>query len=79
MELDLQSLFDSCVQLYSLTEIPQLPPHFGSYTKALLVSQDGRHFIVISWYQRIGPQKPNYAEMFFTIEKSLSIEIRSTV
>jgi hypothetical protein len=26
MELDLQSLFEPCVQLYSLAESPQLPP-----------------------------------------------------
>ncbi len=26
MELDFQSLFGSCVQLYSLAETPQLPP-----------------------------------------------------
>jgi hypothetical protein len=32
----------SCAQLYSMsTETPQLPPpHLGSYTRALLVSQD---------------------------------------
>jgi hypothetical protein len=51
MELDLQSLFDSCVQLYSVAEIPQLPSQFGSYTKALLVSQDGRHLFITPWTQ----------------------------
>jgi hypothetical protein len=44
MELDLQSLFGLlCAQLYSLFEIPQLPPlssHLGSYTRALLVKID---------------------------------------
>ncbi len=38
-----------CVQLYSLTETPQLPPlppHLGSYTRSLLVSQDRRHLFV---------------------------------
>jgi hypothetical protein len=41
MELDIQVYLGYCVQLYSLAEIPQLPPplpHLGSYTKALLVS-----------------------------------------
>jgi hypothetical protein len=34
--------------LYSLAETPQptLPPHLGSYTRALLVSQDRRHICV---------------------------------
>ncbi len=39
----------SYVQLYSLAETPQLPPlppHLGSYTRALLVSQDRRHLFV---------------------------------
>ncbi len=35
MELDLQSLLGSCVQLDSLAETQQLPPHLGSYTWAL--------------------------------------------
>jgi hypothetical protein len=38
-----------CVQLYSLAETPvtsPLPPHLGSYTRALLVSQDRRHLFV---------------------------------
>ncbi len=51
MELDLQSFFGLHVraQLYSLAEALQfstLPPHLGSYTRALLVSQDRRHLIV---------------------------------
>ncbi len=57
MELDLQSLFGLqphvtwCEQLYSLAapETPQppfLPPHWDSYTRALLVSQDIRHLLV---------------------------------
>ncbi len=47
MELDPQSLFGLHVHCtaFSLAETPQspLPPHLGSYTRALLVSQDGRH------------------------------------
>ncbi len=49
MKLDLQSLFRLHVpmQLYSLAETPQpLPPLLGSYTRALLVSQDRQHLFV---------------------------------
>ncbi len=46
-----------CAQLYSLAETPQpLPPppptpgnYLGSYTRALLVSQDRRHLFAIPW------------------------------
>ncbi len=41
MELDLYKfIWAPYAQLYSLAETPQLPPHLGSYTGALLVSQD---------------------------------------
>ncbi len=53
VEVDLQSLFGlhvtSCAQLYSLAETPELlpiPPHWDSYTRALLVSKDRRHLFV---------------------------------
>ncbi len=50
MELDLKSLFvlHACAHLYSMAETPQSPPppHLGSYTRALLVSQDRRHLYV---------------------------------
>jgi hypothetical protein len=53
MEGDLHSLFGLhvtwCAQLYSLAETPQLPPlppHRDSYTRALLVSKDRRHLFV---------------------------------
>jgi hypothetical protein len=52
MELDLQSLCGLLVQLYSLSEtlqLPPFPPHLGSYTRALLVSQDRRHLFVTPW------------------------------
>jgi hypothetical protein len=56
MELDLQSLFGLlCAQMYSMAEIPQLPPlppHLGSYTRALLVSKDRRHLFVTPWCGR---------------------------
>jgi hypothetical protein len=48
MELDLKSLF-GLLQLYSLAETPQptpCPPHLGSYTRVLLVSQNRRHLFV---------------------------------
>jgi hypothetical protein len=48
MELDLIYL-GSCVQLFLLAETPQLPPlplHLGSHTRALLDSQDRRHLWV---------------------------------
>jgi hypothetical protein len=38
MELDLLFVWAPCVQLYSLAETPQTPPHLGSNTRALLVS-----------------------------------------
>ncbi len=39
-----------CIQLFSLAETPQpLPPHLGSYTRALLVSQDRQHLFETPW------------------------------
>ncbi len=35
-----QFIWAQCAQLISLTETPQPAPHLGSYTRALLVSQD---------------------------------------
>ncbi len=55
MEVDLQSLLGLhvtwCAQLYSLAETPQpppppIPPHWDSYTRALLVRKDRRHLCV---------------------------------
>ncbi len=49
MELDLQSLFGSCVQLYSLAETP-LPPHLGSYARAYLSAKiDDISFLTPGW------------------------------
>ncbi len=41
-------IWASCAQLYSVAETPQLPPppHFGSYSRALLISQDRQHLLV---------------------------------
>ncbi len=53
MELDLSKVYlgslCSCAQLYLLAETqqpPHPPPPLGSYTRALLVSQDRRHLFV---------------------------------
>ncbi len=45
MELE---IWATCAQLHLLAETPQPPPplHLGSYTRALLVSQDRRHLFV---------------------------------
>jgi hypothetical protein len=45
---------DPCAQLYSLAETPPPPPHLGSYTRALLVSQDRRHLFVTPCLYGIG-------------------------
>ncbi len=44
----------SCVQRHSSAETPQPPlsPHLGSYTRALLVSQDRRHLFLTPWFTR---------------------------
>jgi hypothetical protein len=63
MELDLQSLFGAPV--YSCTHWLRprnsaLPPHLGSYTRALLVSQDRRHLFVTPWIrdtEGLGPSQ----------------------
>jgi len=53
MELDLLSLFGLHVQrcTYPLAEAPQRPPppHLGSYTRTLVVSQDRLLLFVTSW------------------------------
>jgi hypothetical protein len=54
MELDLQS--SSGLHVHSCTHwlrprISLPPPHLGSYTWALLVSQDRRHHFVTSWHR----------------------------
>ncbi len=49
MELDIQSLFGllcTAVLIGWYPPTPPLPPHFGSYTRALLVSQERRHLLV---------------------------------
>ncbi len=55
MVLDLQSLFGFLCTAVLMgwdpaTPLPP-PPQLGSYTRALLVSQDRRHLIVSSWGQ----------------------------
>jgi hypothetical protein len=51
MDLDLQSLFVHSCTHWLRTSNP-LPSHLGSYTRALLVSQDKRHLFVTSWLYR---------------------------
>ncbi len=57
MELDLQSLFGLHVQWCTAVLIgwdpatPPPPPYLGSYTRALLVSQDRWHFFVAPWLE----------------------------
>ncbi len=47
MELDLHSLFGlhehSCTHWAETPQLPPSPPHLGSQTRALLVSQERRH------------------------------------
>jgi hypothetical protein len=57
MESDLQSLFGlhvySCIHWLRPRKSqppPPNPPHLGSYTRALLVSQDRRHLFVTPWF-----------------------------
>jgi hypothetical protein len=45
MGLDHQSLFGIHV-LCTVATPPPIPPHFGSYTRMLLVSQERRHLLV---------------------------------
>jgi hypothetical protein len=55
MELDLQSLFGlhvhSCTHWLRPRNPHPLPLHLGSYTMALLVSQDKRHLFVPPAYK----------------------------
>ncbi len=50
-ELDLQSLFGFLCKTALIGRGPSSPPpHLGSYTRALFVSQDRRHLCVTPWY-----------------------------
>ncbi len=53
IELNLQSLFGlhvySCTHWLRPHNTPPIPPHLGSYTRALLVSQDRRHLCITPW------------------------------
>jgi hypothetical protein len=55
MESDLQSLFGLLCTAVLIGRDQQPPPlslHSSSYTRALLVSQDRRHFFVTPWTQQ---------------------------
>jgi hypothetical protein len=61
MELDLQSLF-GLLRTYWLSLRPSnspLPSHLGSYTRALLVSQDRRHLFATPWSTLSSPPPKN--------------------
>jgi hypothetical protein len=64
MELDLQSLFGFLCTAVLIAETPQLPPHLGSYTRALLVSQDRRHIFVTTCasYTRLVPDPQHFSD-----------------
>jgi hypothetical protein len=54
MELDLHSVFGLLCTAVLVAETPQpppppIPPHLGSYMRALLVSQDRRHLFGTPW------------------------------
>jgi hypothetical protein len=64
-DLDLQSFFGVlCTDVLRVSVLigaetrnslpgPSPPPHLGSYTRALLVSQDRRHLFVTPWLYRL--------------------------
>ncbi len=53
MELDLRSLLCPDILNFKGWDPATIPlhPHLGSYTRALLVSQDRRHLFVTSWWR----------------------------
>ncbi len=62
--------------LYSLAATPQLPQHLGSYTRALLVSQDRRHLFVTpckSYSTGYFCHRHNIDASFFCIEAVLTM------
>ncbi len=68
MELDLQSLFGLLCTAVLIGWDPAIPPpldpHWGSYTRALVVSQDRRHLFVIPWLTYYYCILPNVSEKF---------------
>jgi hypothetical protein len=65
MEVDLQSLFG--LHVHSCTHWLR-PRNLGSYTRALLVSQDRRHLFVTPWNEKRVFKK--FIKMFFYQEKN---------
>ncbi len=61
----------SCVMLHSLAETqqPHIPPHLGSFTRALLVSQDRRHLFVTPCEQRKNCRMGRFAELAIWLER----------
>jgi hypothetical protein len=77
MELDLQSLFGlhvhSCTHWLMPSQL--LTTHLGSYTRALLVSQDRRHLFVTLWFlSRILLGEVYCVHKFFSEVKALAIK-----
>jgi hypothetical protein len=63
MELDLQSLFGLlCTDIFLGWNPSTPPPYLGSYTRALLVSQNRRHLFVTPWQYWI-PHDPTLFSM----------------
>ncbi len=73
MELDLRSLFGllCTAVLIGWDPTTPLPPHLGSYTRSLLVSQDRRHLFVTPWLRLLY----NLSFMFWA---GLGVDINTT-
>jgi hypothetical protein len=78
MELNLQSLFwlhvHSCIHWLGPRNHPP-PPHLGSYTRALFVSQDRRDLFVTPWLELKSDDYPPICEEMFRF----LIDLRSLV
>ncbi len=71
MALDLQSLFGLHVHSCTHWLRPRNPPpspHLGSYTRALLVSQDRRHLFVTPLREAVSRR----LEIYYTVSSTLS-------
>ncbi len=76
-------IWAQCAQLYSLAETPQPlpPPHWSSYTRALLVSQDRRNLFVTPAFQslfknineQIAFQKGDFSASFFSKVRGIGL------
>jgi hypothetical protein len=62
MELDVQRLFGLLCTADSAASPTPPPPNLGSYTRALLVSQDRQHLLVTPCQGTISPVKKIIAQ-----------------